>query len=81
MFLLFIYISVEFHGSHGLSARDLLFIGKHAFKQGLYNRAIEWLQTAQDNAMNDLTASTILEEIKPSLRSAIEVVSLYKFCC
>jgi prolyl 4-hydroxylase len=63
----------EFHGSQGLSARDMLFIGRHAFKQGLYNRAIEWLQKSQEIAKDDINSKMLLEEIVPSLRSAIEV--------
>jgi len=66
-------INKEFQASSGFSARDVLFLGKHAFKQGLYNRAIEWFQKSQDIAKDDENAATLLAEIAPTLRGAIEV--------
>ncbi|CAG7723752.1 unnamed protein product [Allacma fusca] len=67
-----------FHGKNGLTAQDLLFIGKHAFTQGLYNRAIQWLQTAEGIAGKEINGTNgsqneLLEELHTSLRSAIEV--------
>lgn len=53
----------------------MLFLGKHAFSQGLYHRAIDWLGTAKELASQEINSTEILEEIRPSLRSAIEVVS------
>jgi len=53
----------------------MMFLGNHAFTQGLYDRAIQWLEEAATAAGNEGNSSSLLTEIVPSLQSAIETVS------
>ncbi|XP_021954740.2 prolyl 4-hydroxylase subunit alpha-1 isoform X2 [Folsomia candida] len=64
--------SIKFEGVEGLTARDLLFLGKHAYSNGLYHRAIEWLQGAESVAAKESNGTMLLSEIAPSLQSAID---------
>ncbi|ODN01138.1 Prolyl 4-hydroxylase subunit alpha-2, partial [Orchesella cincta] len=61
-----------FQSTSQLSARDMLFMGRHALSQGLYHRAIDWLQHAELLANGEMNSSSVLSEISPSLQNAIE---------
>lgn len=80
MFIIFcstecVLFLAEFHSSKSLNARDCLFLGKHAFNRGYYDKAIEWFQVAQDMAKQDEDSSAPKEEIEPFLTAAVRVVS------
>jgi len=59
-----------------LAGRDCLFIGKHAFNKGLYDQAVQWLQTAVQVAYSE--GNETASEIAPFLKTAVRVV-LYKY--
>jgi len=59
-----------------LAGRDCLFIGKHAFNKGLYDQAVQWLQTAVQVAYSE--GNETVGEIAPFLKTAVRVV-LYKY--
>ena len=66
----------EFQSAQQLTARDCLFVGRHAFSRGLYAAAIEWFEAAlwrTEEEEEDVTASR--EEIEPLLISTIKLVS------
>ncbi|KAK8730536.1 hypothetical protein OTU49_008054 [Cherax quadricarinatus] len=65
--------SSEFHSSKPLSARDCLFLGKHALNKGYYDKAIEWFEAALERASDEEDASASRDEIEPFLKSAIKV--------
>ncbi|XP_037087139.1 prolyl 4-hydroxylase subunit alpha-1-like [Pollicipes pollicipes] len=65
----------EFQSAQQLTARDCLFIGKHAFSRGLYNAAIEWFEAAlwrtEEEQGDGATATR--DEIEPLLTSTIKL--------
>ena len=55
------------------AARDCLFIGKHAFNKGLYDQAVQWLQTALELSKLEADGPTKPREVLPFLNTAIRV--------
>ena len=54
-----------------------MFIGKHAFNKGLYDQAVQWLQTATQVAYCEGNNEMASKEIAPFLKTAIRVVGQY----
>ncbi|XP_042223975.1 prolyl 4-hydroxylase subunit alpha-2-like [Homarus americanus] len=63
----------EFHSSKPLSARDCLFLGKHAFNKGYYDKAIEWFEAALDKAGHEEDSTVLKQEIEPFLKATMVV--------
>ncbi|XP_071535121.1 prolyl 4-hydroxylase subunit alpha-2-like [Panulirus ornatus] len=63
----------EFHSSKPLNARDCLFLGKHAFNKGYFDKAIEWFEAAMERANQKNDTSAPRDEIEPFLRAAVKV--------
>ncbi|XP_065559151.1 prolyl 4-hydroxylase subunit alpha-1-like [Artemia franciscana] len=61
------------HVGQPLNARDCLFIGKHAFNKGLYDRAVEWLKACLQVATEEDELTAKRKEIEPFLATAIRV--------
>ena len=76
-FYLIKHILSEFQSVRQLSARDCLFVGKHAFNQGYYDKAIDWFETALNHARNHDDDTVSVSEIIPFLEAAIKVVSFF----
>ncbi|XP_022247737.1 prolyl 4-hydroxylase subunit alpha-1-like [Limulus polyphemus] len=57
----------------GLTARDCLYLGKHAFNNGYYGHAIEWLEEAISRANLERNQTVSVEEITLFLDIAIRV--------
>nr|XP_045585700.1 prolyl 4-hydroxylase subunit alpha-2-like isoform X1 [Procambarus clarkii] len=65
--------SHEFQSSKSLNARDCLFLGKHAFNKGYYDKAIEWFEAALNTASHEENSSAPTHEIEPFLKAAVKV--------
>ncbi|KAK7068149.1 Prolyl 4-hydroxylase, alpha polypeptide, partial [Halocaridina rubra] len=65
--------SHEYQSNKPLNARDCLFLGKHAFNKGFYNKAIEWFEAALDMADAHHDTSASRDEIEPFLEAAVKV--------
>ncbi|XP_066974591.1 prolyl 4-hydroxylase subunit alpha-2-like [Macrobrachium rosenbergii] len=63
----------EFKSSKPLNARDCLFLGKHAFNKGYYDKAIEWFEAALERSDDEGDTSASREEIQPFLSAAVQV--------
>nr|XP_045585701.1 prolyl 4-hydroxylase subunit alpha-2-like isoform X2 [Procambarus clarkii] len=63
----------EFQSSKSLNARDCLFLGKHAFNKGYYDKAIEWFEAALNTASHEENSSAPTHEIEPFLKAAVKV--------
>ncbi|XP_043225526.1 prolyl 4-hydroxylase subunit alpha-1-like [Amphibalanus amphitrite] len=67
--------AAEFQSAQELTARDCLFIGRHAFSRGLYDAAIEWFEAAlwrtEEEPEGAVTATR--DEIEPLLTSTIKL--------
>ncbi|CAL4097494.1 unnamed protein product [Meganyctiphanes norvegica] len=63
----------EFQSVKQLTARDCLFLGKHAFNKGYYDKAIEWFEAALDLVEGAGDRSVPREEIEPFLTAAMNV--------
>lgn len=66
-------IENEFRSSKPLNARDCLFLGKHAFNKGYYDKAIEWFEAAVYRSDNEEDTSASRDEIEPFLEAAVQV--------
>lgn len=54
-------------------ARDCLYMGKHAFNNGYYGHAIEWLEIAMGRAEEEGNTTATVDEIMPFYKMAIEI--------
>lgn len=57
-----------------MNARDCLFLGKHAFNKGYYDKAIEWFEAALERSGSEEVLTAPRDEIEPFLQAAIKVV-------
>ncbi|XP_037804600.1 prolyl 4-hydroxylase subunit alpha-2-like [Penaeus monodon] len=63
----------ELQSSKPLNARDCLFLGKHAFNKGYYDKAIEWFEAALERSGSEEVLTAPKDEIEPFLQAAIKV--------
>lgn len=64
----------DLQSSKPLNARDCLFLGKHAFNKGYYDKAIEWFEAALERSGSEEVLTAPKDEIEPFLQAAIKVV-------
>ncbi|XP_063594413.1 prolyl 4-hydroxylase subunit alpha-2-like [Penaeus indicus] len=65
--------SATLQSSKPLNARDCLFLGKHAFNKGYYDKAIEWFEAALERSSSEEVLTAPKDEIEPFLQAAIKV--------
>lgn len=56
-----------------MTARDCLYLGKHAFNNGYYGQAIAWFEQALEKAQSEHNATAPVDEIQPFYSMALTI--------